>query len=144
LKAPLIRVLVVDDFEPWQRQVIGQIREKPNFKIIGMMADGMEAIQKAEELQPDLVLLDVSLPKLSGIEAARKIRKLVPRAKILFLSASPDPDVVRAAFCAGGAGYVLKSDAASALLPGMEAVLSGKQFVSRSLVVISDLPEGEG
>ena len=144
MKAPLVRVLVVDDFEPWQRQVIRQIREKPNFKIIGMMADGMEAIQKAEELQPDLVLLDVSLPKLSGIEAARKIRKLVPRAKILFLSASPDPDVVRAAFCAGGAGYVLKSDAASALLPGMEAVLSGKQFVSRSLVVISDLPEGEG
>jgi DNA-binding NarL/FixJ family response regulator len=144
LKAPLVRVLVVDDFEPWQRQVIRQIREKPNFKIIGMMADGMEAIQKAEELQPDLVLLDVSLPKLSGIEAARKIRKLVPRAKILFLSASPDPDVVRAAFCAGGAGYVLKSDAASALLPGMEAVLSGKQFVSRSLVEISDLPEGEG
>jgi DNA-binding NarL/FixJ family response regulator len=143
LKTPLVRVLVVDDFEPWQRQVIAQIREKPKFKIIGVMADGMEAIQKAEELQPDLILLDVSLPKLSGIEAARKIRKFVPRAKILFLSASPDPDVVRAAFCAGGAGFVLKSDAASALLAGIEAVLNGKQFVSRSLVEISDLGEGE-
>ena len=105
LKIPLIRVLVIDDFGPWQRQVIAQIRERPNFKIIGMAEDGMEAIKKAEELQPDLVLLDVSLPKLSGIEAARKIRKLVPRAKILFLSASPDPDVVRAAFDSTCSGF---------------------------------------
>lgn len=144
MKIPLIRVLVVDDFEPWQRQVIAQIRERPNFKIIGMAEDGVEAIQKAEELQPDLVLLDVSLPKLSGIEAARKIRKLVPRAKILFLSASPDPDVVRAAFLVGGAGYVLKSDAGAALLQGMEAVLSGKQFLSRSLAEINEMGEMDG
>ena len=144
MKIPLIRVLVIDDFGPWQRQVIAQIRERPNFKIIGMAEDGMEAIKKAEELQPDLVLLDVSLPKLSGIEAARRIRKLVPRAKILFLSASPDPDAVRAAFCVGGAGYVLKSDAGAALLQGMEAVLSGKQFLSRSLAEINELGERDG
>jgi DNA-binding NarL/FixJ family response regulator len=144
MKVPLLRVLVVDDFEPRRREVIAQIRERSNFRIIGMAGDGVEAIQKAEELQPDLILLDVSLPKLSGIEAARRIRKLVPRAKILFLSASPDPDVARAAFCAGGAGYVLKSDAGAALLQGIEAVLSGKQFLSRSLAEINELGEREG
>jgi DNA-binding NarL/FixJ family response regulator len=143
LKMSLVRVLIVDDFDPWQSLVIARLGQQPHFRIIGLAADGMEAIQKAEELQPDLILLDVSLPKLNGIEAARKIRKLVPKAKILFLSASPDPDVVRAAFFAGGAGYVLKSDAAVALLPGTEAVLRGKQFVSRSLIEIDDLSKRE-
>jgi DNA-binding NarL/FixJ family response regulator len=143
LKTSMTRVLVVDDFGPWQRQINAQLGEQPNLRIIGFAADGMEAIQKAEELQPDLILMDVSLPKLSGIEAARKIRKLVPRAKILFLSASPDPDVVRTAYCVGGSGYVLKSDTATALLPGIEAVVSGKQYLSRSLTEIRDLGEGE-
>jgi DNA-binding NarL/FixJ family response regulator len=100
-------------------------------------------MQKAEELQPDLILLDISLPKLNGIELARKVRKLVPKAKILFLSSNSDPDVVRAAFCAGGAGYVLKVDAGGALLAGMEAVLLGKQFVSSSLVGIKDLADSQ-
>jgi DNA-binding NarL/FixJ family response regulator len=76
---------------------------------------------------------------LNGLDLARKVRKLVPKARILFLSSNADPDVVRAAFCAGGAGYVLKSDAGGALLPGMEAVLLGKQFLSSSLAGIEDL-----
>jgi DNA-binding NarL/FixJ family response regulator len=80
---------------------------------------------------------------LNGIELARKVRRLVPKAKILFLSSNADPDVVRAAFCAGGAGYVLKMDAGGALLSAMEAVLLGKQYVSSSLVGIEDLADSQ-
>lgn len=135
----LVRVLVVDDFDPWRAFVVQHLKEHPHFRVLGCASDGLEGVQKAEELQPDLILLDISLPKLNGIELARKVRKLVPKARILFLSSNDDPDVVRAAFCAGGAGYVLKADAEGALLPGMEVVLLGKQFVSSSLSGIEDL-----
>jgi DNA-binding NarL/FixJ family response regulator len=135
----LVRVLVVDDFDPWRAFVVQHLNEHPHFRVLGCASDGLEGVQKAEELQPDLILLDIRLPKLNGIELARKVRKLVPKARILFLSSNDDPDVVRAAFCAGGAGYVLKADAEGALLPGMEVVLLGKQFVSSSLSGIEDL-----
>jgi len=135
----VVRVLLVDDFDPWRSFVIEHLDDHPHVRVLGCASDGLEGLQKAEELQPDLILLDISLPKLNGIELARKVRKLVPKAKILFLSSNADPDVVRAAFCAGGAGYVLKSDAGGALLAGMEAVLLGKQFVSSSLTGIEDL-----
>lgn len=135
----VVRVLIVDDFGPWRAFVIQHLNGHPHFRILECAPDGLEGLQKAEELQPDLILLDISLPKLNGIELARKVRKLVPKARILFLSSNADPDVVRAAFCAGGAGYVLKADAGGALLPGMEAVLIGKQFVSSSLTGIEDL-----
>lgn len=135
----VVRVLIVDDFDPWRAFVIQHLNGHPQFRVLGCASDGLAGVQKVEELQPDLILLDISLPKLNGIELARKVRKLVPKAKILFLSSNADPDVVRAAFCAGGAGYVLKSDAGGALLPGMEAVLLGKQFVSSSLAGIEDL-----
>jgi two-component system response regulator NreC len=96
-------------------------------------------VQKAEELQPDLILLDICLPQMDGIEAARQIQKRSPKSKILFLTVNADADVVRAAFNAGGSGYVLKSDAATDLLVGMAAVLQGKQFVSGSVANIDEL-----
>jgi CheY-like chemotaxis protein len=135
----VVRVLIVDDFDPWRGFVIQHLNDHPHFRVLGCASDGLEGVQKAEELQPELILLDISLPKLNGLDLARKVRKLVPKARILFLSSNADPDVVRAAFCAGGAGYVLKSDAGGALLPGMEAVLLGKQFLSSSLAGIEDL-----
>jgi DNA-binding NarL/FixJ family response regulator len=138
-----VRVLIVDDFAPWRGFVIGHLEQQPHVRVLGYASDGMEGVQKAQELQPDLILLDISLPKLNGIEMARKVRKLVPKAKILFLSSNADPDVIRAAFSAGGAGYVLKVDAAAALLAGMEAVLLGRQFVSSSLKEIEDLADSE-
>ena len=103
----LVRVLIVDDFRQWQSFVIKQLAQYPDVSVVGLAADGLEAVFQAEELQPDLILLDVSLPHLDGIEAARRIRRFVPNAKILFLSSSSDADVVRDAFCAGGQGYVL-------------------------------------
>lgn len=138
-----VRVLIVDDFAPWRGFVIEHLEQQPHVRVLGYASDGLAGVQKAEELQPDLILLDISLPKLNGIEMARKVRKLVPKAKILFLSSNADPDVIRAAFCAGGAGYVLKVDAGGALLAGMEAVLLGRQFVSNSLIGIDGLADSE-
>jgi DNA-binding NarL/FixJ family response regulator len=93
----------------------------------------LEAVQKAKELQPDLVLLDISLPKLNGIQVARRLRDLVPRAKILFLSVEPSSEVVREAFKLGAMGYVYKLDAQSELLRAIEAVVEGKRFFSSGL-----------
>jgi DNA-binding NarL/FixJ family response regulator len=134
-----VSVLIIDDFEIWKNFVTTFLGNRPGLHVAGFASDGLEAIQKAEELQPDLILLDVSLPKLNGIQAAQKIRKIVPHVRILFLSCHADTDTVRAAFCAGGQGFILKWDAAAALWPGIEAILSGKQFLSDSLGKLDDL-----
>jgi DNA-binding NarL/FixJ family response regulator len=89
------------------------------------------AVQKAEELNPDLILLDIGLPGLNGIEAGRQIRKLVPNAKIIFLTQESSDDVVQEALGLGAQGYVVKTRAGSDLLPAVEAVLEGKVYVSR-------------
>jgi len=144
LQMSLVQILVVDDFEPWRQFLANRLQKVPGFRIIGMASDGSEAVQKAMELQPDLILLDLCLPKLSGIEAARRIRITSPGSQILFVSDARDPDVVQAAFSAGGRGYVLKSDAESGLLEGIETVLSGKQFVSPSLSQIDESADSSG
>jgi two-component system, NarL family, nitrate/nitrite response regulator NarL len=135
----LVRVLVVDDFELWHTFVHMQLDKETNLHVIGVAADGLEAVRKAQKLQPDLILLDISLPKLNGVEAARRIRRVAPKSVILFLSGESDPDVVRDAFSAGGLGYVLKPDAARDLLAGIESVLLGRRFVSSSLLDFGDV-----
>ena len=82
----IVRILVVDDFEPWRRIISTIAQIQPGWQVICEASDGLEAVQKAEELMPDLILLDISLPKLSGIEAAKQIRKVAPNSKILFVS----------------------------------------------------------
>lgn len=126
----IVRILQVDDFVPWRRFVINKLGQNPNFRIVGVVSDGLEAILKAEELQPDLILLDIGLPTISGIEVARRIRKVAPKSKILFLSQLLDRDVARTALSEGGHGYVVKSDAENELLAAVEMVLEGKKFVS--------------
>jgi DNA-binding NarL/FixJ family response regulator len=128
-----LRVLVVDDFVPWQSYLIAKLAENPALHIVGFASDGLEAVRKAAELQPDLILMDINLPNLSGISAARKIRELSPRSRILFLSQNLDLDVAGAAIVAGGAGYVVKSDAESELFAAVEAVMLGKTFVNGQL-----------
>jgi DNA-binding response OmpR family regulator len=125
-----VRVLVVDDFARWRDFVLEKLRENHNLRVIGVASDGLEAIQKAEELQPDLILLDIGLPSLNGIEVARQIRELSPKSKILFLSQESSTDVVQGALSTGAHGYVLKSEAGRELLDGVNAVLRGEQFVS--------------
>jgi len=131
-KSP-IRILVVDDYEPWRRFGASTIQKKPQFQIVGEAADGLEAVQKAQQLQPDLVLLDIGLPLLNGIEAARKIRELSPDSKIIFLSENRSSDIAETALATGASGYVVKSDAGSQLLPAIAAVLRGKRFLSAAV-----------
>jgi len=104
-----IRILVADDYKDWRRQVRLLFQARPEWQVIAEVADGPEAIQKAEELKPDLIVLDIGLPKLNGIEAARQIRQLSPSSKIVFLSQNHDLDVVRAALSTAQ-GYVYKTD----------------------------------
>jgi DNA-binding NarL/FixJ family response regulator len=128
-----VRVLIVDDYEPWRRYFSTTLR-KQGLQVIGEASDGMEAVQQAQELQPDLILLDIGLPKLNGIEAARRIREVSPTSKILFVSENRSRDIAEEALRTGASGYVVKSDARSELLPAVKAVLQSKQFVSASLV----------
>nr|UXE44497.1 protein-glutamate methylesterase/protein-glutamine glutaminase [uncultured bacterium] len=129
----LVRILLVDDFPLWRRFVIAKFRQNHNMRIVGV-SDGLKAVRRTLELQPDVILLDVGLPKINGIEVARRIRKVAPNSKILFLSQGGiDLDVVRVALGEVGHGYVLKSDAEKELFAAVEAVMQGKKFVSRRL-----------
>jgi DNA-binding NarL/FixJ family response regulator len=123
---------VVDDFAPWPCFVIAKLRQNQNMQIVGVASDGLAAVMKAAELQPDLILLDVGLPKLNGIEAARRISKVAPKSKILFLSQETDVEVARVAL-SDGHGYVLKSDASNELFAAIEVVMQGEKFVSLRL-----------
>jgi DNA-binding NarL/FixJ family response regulator len=127
------RIVVADDYEDWRSQVRLLLRVRPEWQIDGEASDGLEAVQKAEELRPDLVVLDIGLPKLNGIEAARQIRQLSPSSKIIFLSQENSLDLVQEALSTGALGYVYKAHARTELLPGVEAVLRGERFVSSSI-----------
>lgn len=127
-----IRVLVVDDYQPWHGFVL-QILKQSEFEVVGCVCDGLVAVQQAEQLQPDLILLDIGLPTLNGIEAATRIREISPISKILFVSENHSVDVAEKALSTGAGGYVVKSDGASDLLAGIKAVLKGKRFVSASM-----------
>lgn len=128
-----IRILVVEDFELARRFISTALAKDPSFDVVGEVTDGLTAAESAEDLQPDLVLLDIGLPGLNGIEAAKRIRKTAPRAKILFVSQQSSPELVQAALAVGGSGYVLKSDAGKDLLNAVHAVLQGETFLSRAL-----------
>jgi len=123
------RVLVVDDFEPFRRLLCSTLQNKLALQIIIEASDGLEAIDLAQALQPDLILLDVGLPKLDGIEVARRVRELAPRSKILVVSQESSVDVVQAAFSAGARGYLVKMDVGSELPTAVTAVLRGERFV---------------
>jgi len=102
----------------------------PDLRVIGEASDGLEALQMAVELRPDLILLDIGLPSLNGIEVARQMRSLVPESKIIFLSQESSADVVQEALNLGALGYVTKTKAQAHLFAAVEAVLSGMTFVS--------------
>ena len=128
-------ILIADDFEPFRRFVGSILKGRAEFRIIDQASDGLQAVQKAEEHQPDLILLDIGLPILNGIMVARRVRKLAPASKILFLTQEPSPAVVKEALDLGALGYVYKPRAQSDLLPALEAVLRGTQFVSQGLAL---------
>ena len=126
-----LRVLVVDDFASF-RECVCALLEGTQFRVVGQAADGLEAVEKAQSCQPDLILLDIGLPNLNGLEVARRVRTLAPAPKILFFSVDSDIDLVREALSLG-AGYIHKPHVQSGLLPAIEAVLRGEQFVDPNL-----------
>jgi len=135
---PVCRILVVEDHVAVRRFIYTTLAQRTDFKIVGEAGDGVEAIQLAEELQPDVVLLDIGLPKLNGFEVSRRLVETTPRSKILFLSLESTPGIVEESFSAGGSGFVHKLYTGRDLLAAIDAVTAGGQFVTR------ELTRGEG
>ena len=135
------QILVVDDFLPWQHYVSQLLDSESDLQIVSAAIDGLDAVQKAKQSQFDLILMDLSLPGINGINATRQILTHSPRPKILFVSEHRDSELIQAAFEVGACGYVLKSDSSSDLILGIRAVLQGQPFVSRSLVNWRENPD---
>ena len=126
-------ILLVDDYDHWRRFELEFLQKEPELQVIAEASDGLDAVQKAHALQPDLILLDIGLPKLNGIEAARRMRQMSPNSKIIFFTENRSAEIVEEAMRCGASGFVLKSDAANELLPAIRTVVAGHQFVSTGL-----------
>jgi DNA-binding NarL/FixJ family response regulator len=133
LEESTVKVLVVDDYEPFRRFVRSTLAEMQNLKVTGEASDGLEAVRKTEELKPDLIVLDIGLPTLNGIEVARQVRNLRPQCKILFMSQESSAAVAQEAFSLGAMGYVVKAYAERELSAAVEAVCQGRLFLSKGL-----------
>ena len=129
----LHRVLVVEDYRPFRRILCQLLRQRPDVLIVGEAADGLEGIRQAEALRPDVVVLDIGLPILNGIEAAGQIRARVPDARLMFVTIESSLDVVDQAFSSGAHGYVYKPRAHRDALPVLDAIIRGGRFVSGGL-----------
>lgn len=124
-------VLVAEDFEPFRDLLCAMLKSNPDIHIDCAVGNGIQAIEKAAELQPHLVLLDIGLPGLDGIEAARQIRSMSPRSKIIFLTQEYSLEVVTEALATGASGYVVKADAGTELLLAIDAVIHNGTFVGK-------------
>jgi DNA-binding NarL/FixJ family response regulator len=138
---PLIRILVVDDAQYWKKFLLFLLRADPIFEVVGESSDGLKAIQMAQQLTPTVVLMDIGLPGLDGLESASRILKLLKDIKIVFVTQETDPEVVATALGIGASGYVVKSDAGRELESALYAVMQGKIYVSRGLRLGSSLEQ---
>ena len=127
------RILIAEDSDLWREALVSLLAARSEWQVIYVASDGLDAIRRAEELRPDLVLMDVNLPNLNGFEAARQLSKLLPECKILFVSAEFDSELVQAAILLGAKGYVRKASALHDLATAVETVLIGGRFVSQNL-----------
>jgi len=121
-----VRVLVVDDFAEWRRELCATIQEIPSLQVVGEAMDGFEAIQKSKDLRPDLILLDIGLPRLNGIEVARRLSKVCPESRIIFVTENRSSDIREEGFRAGGSAFVIKSDSPNELVAAINFVLKRK------------------
>ena len=130
LQLSAVRILVVDDFALFRQFIVELLGMRPEMQVVGEARDGLEAVHRAVELRPDVILLDTHLPNLNGVEVARQLRSLAPESKIIFLTHEFSADVVEDAFRQGARGYVTKTRAQADLFGAVEAVTSGNTFVS--------------
>jgi len=125
-----LRILVADDHELIRRGIRGLLRVRRNWKVTAEAANGQEAVAKARNLKPDVVILDIGMPDVDGLEATRQIRKAAPNTKILILTMHESNQMVRRVLEAGARGYVLKSDLASHLVKAVNGVSKGKVYLT--------------
>jgi DNA-binding NarL/FixJ family response regulator len=136
--AQQVRILVVDDHEPFRRYVSSTLQEQANVRIIGEAEDGLQAVQQAKALQPAVIILDIGLPRLNGIEAARQIRHVAAQARIIFLTQETSPEVREEAWALGAWGYLIKAQAGTELVVAVQAVSQGRRFQGNGLDDRSD------
>jgi DNA-binding NarL/FixJ family response regulator len=127
-----VRILLVDDHEPFRRYIFSMLGENATMQVVGEAGDGLEAVQQAKVLQPDVILLDIGLPGINGIEAARLIGETANKARIIFLTQESSPDVVQEALNLGAWGYITKAQAGTELLPAVEVVSRGERFLNEN------------
>ena len=127
---PMTRILLVEDFSAYRVFVSSLLMLRPDVRVIGEVTNGLDAVARAQELNPEVILLDIGLPGINGIEAARRILKLMPESKIVFLTQENSGEIMVEALSVGAYGYVIKSRAGTDLLPALDAALQGDQFVS--------------
>jgi DNA-binding NarL/FixJ family response regulator len=137
LQDAMVRVLIVEDYEPMRQQIVSMLTGVPELRVVAEVGNGIDAVQVAGELQPDLPLMDIGLPMLDGIQATRRIRKASPGSRILFVTENRSLDIVEEALRSGGSGYVLKSHSGKELLPAIDAVLGGERFISVGLAALA-------
>jgi DNA-binding NarL/FixJ family response regulator len=129
----LVRVLLVDDFDKFRKFTLLTLDASPDIEVVGEAATGAEAMGAAELLEPDLVLLDISLPDMNGFEVAKRIHQVSPDSRIIFVSANNSRMIALAALSDGAMGFVSKQNARDELLHAIQAVMQGKQFLSQNL-----------
>jgi DNA-binding NarL/FixJ family response regulator len=124
------RILVVDDYQPWRHKICSLLRAKPEFRIVAECWNGADAVERAGELKPNLITMDIGIPELNGIEAAVRVAEISPSSKILFISESIEPEIVSAAIDAGASGYLHKMRVGAELLPAVTWIIRGGHFFS--------------
>ena len=124
------RILVVDDYKPWRDKICSLLKARPEFRVVAECWNGADAVERAGELRPNLITMDIGIPELNGIEAAVRAAEVSPSSKILFISENTEPEVVSAAIDAGASGYLHKMRVGTELLPAVTSIMRGGSFFS--------------
>ncbi|HEV2730029.1 MAG TPA: response regulator transcription factor [Terriglobales bacterium] len=128
-----LRALVVEDYSPFLDYVCSTLQRRENVEIVGKAQNGLDAVERAKALQPDLIFLDIGMPGLNGIEAAGRIRTVAPAARIVFLTQESASEIVYEALSLGAWGYIHKPSVGQDLHRALEGILQGRKFVSEGL-----------
>jgi DNA-binding NarL/FixJ family response regulator len=135
------RILVVDDYKPWRHKICSLLEAKPEFRIVAECWNGVDAVERAGELKPNLITMDIGIPRLNGLEAAVRVAEVSPSSKVLFISEIAEPEVVSAAIDAGASGYLHKMRVGTELLPAVSAIIRGGCFFSPHIEHSAAYPE---